>query len=78
MLEIFNEIYLNGDKIKDFEKVIVVPIQKPGKDPNLGISYGPISLLSCILKTLKRLIKLHLEFWLHNQNLLPAVACGEI
>ena len=71
MLEIFNDIYLYSAHIKDFENVVVIPIQKPGKDPNSGSSYRPISLLSCIQKTLERMIKQRIEFWIINHNLLP-------
>ena len=35
------------------KKVIVVSILKPGKDPNRADSYQPISLLSCVFKTLE-------------------------
>lgn len=47
------------------------PILKPGKDPNRADSYRPISLLSCVFKTLERMIKGRLEWWLQKQKFLP-------
>lgn len=64
-------MYLSGCNIDDLKNVIIIPILKPGKDPNCSESYRPISLMSCILKTLERMIKSRLEWWLSNQNLLP-------
>ena len=62
---------MTGNSLDTFKKIIVVPILKSGKDPNRADSYRPISLLSCVLKTLERMIKCRLEWWLHNQKLLP-------
>ena len=71
LLDIFNDIYLSGCNIAELKNVIIIPILKPGKDPDCPESYRPISLMSCILKTLERMIKTRLEWWLINQNLLP-------
>ena len=45
----------------------IIPIPKPGKDPNQGTSHRPISLLSPIMKTLEKIILTEIK---HN---LPAV-----
>ena len=76
LLEIFNEIYLSGANIPQFKNIIVVPILKPGKNPNDASSYRPISLLSCILKTFEHLVKARLEWWVLNRNLLPSCQFG--
>jgi len=34
----------------------IIPIPKPNKDPNLGTSYRPISLLSPIAKTMEKIL----------------------
>ena len=34
----------------------IVPVLKPHKDPNVGASYRAISLLSCLAKTLEKII----------------------
>ncbi|CAG9831098.1 unnamed protein product [Diabrotica balteata] len=58
LLQVFNDIIQNNIVIDSFKNAIVVPIIKSGKDPNVANSYKPISLLSCVFKTLERLIKL--------------------
>lgn len=45
---------------------VVIPILKPGQDPNLSESYRPIVLLSCSFKTLERIIKLRIESFLQG------------
>lgn len=72
LLNIFDQIIIEGNSIIDFKRIIVVPIPKPGKDPKLAEAYRPISLLSCILKTLERMVKIRLDWWLRDQNPLPA------
>lgn len=44
-----------------WRKVNVVFIPKPGKDPDLPKSYRPISLSSFLLKTLERLVDVHIR-----------------
>lgn len=71
LLEIFNAMYLAGDNINHLKNIVIIPILKPGKDPNSPDSYRPISLLSCILKIFERLIRQRLEWWLLSNNFLP-------
>jgi hypothetical protein len=40
-----------------WKQAIIVPILKPGKPANQGLSYRPISLLSPVVKILEHLIK---------------------
>lgn len=71
LLYILDSFYIYGNLPIQLRKVIVIPLSKPGKDPNSSQSYRPISLMSCILKTLERMIKTRLELWLTSENLLP-------
>ena len=56
---------------KDWKIAKVIPINKPGKDPCLPISYRPISLLSAISKLLERVVLSRIEEFLENNNVLP-------
>lgn len=77
LLEIYNSIYSNLHPIPvDWTKYLIVPIIKPGKQPNLESSYRPISLASCILKTYERIIKNRLEFWLEKSKKIPKTQYG--
>lgn len=69
LLNIYNDIWITGSSVDILKQVLVIPIYKPGKDPNVADSYRPISLLSCLLKTFERMIKNRLEWWIHNNNL---------
>lgn len=71
LLQIFNDVWVKGENIDSWKKIVVVPIPKPNKDVNLAESYRPISLLSCIFKTFERMIKNRLEWWLKYKCPLP-------
>jgi hypothetical protein len=48
---------LNTNTIPQIWKLAkIIPIPKPNKDPNLGTSYRPISLLSPIAKTMEKIL----------------------
>ena len=69
LIDIFSNIFFSGEEVKDLKIVKIVPILKPGKKANISSSYRPISLMSCILKTLERIIKHRLEWWLEFNKL---------
>lgn len=76
MLNIFNNWWENQKYIEELKKIVIVLIHKPGKDPSLITSFRPISLMSCILKTFERMIKLRLELYLESNTLLPQSQYG--
>ncbi|KAJ8935686.1 hypothetical protein NQ314_012685 [Rhamnusium bicolor] len=71
LLGIFNDILVYSDIPEPLKKSVVTLIPKPGKDLADGDSHRPITLMSCITKTLERMIKFRLEYWLLKNNLLP-------
>ena len=56
--------------------ITVIPIQKPGKDHSGPNSYRPISLTSCVCKTLERMINDRLIWYLEHNNILTDIQCG--
>jgi hypothetical protein len=54
----------------------VIPILKPGKDPNEPESYRSISLTSCICKIIERMVNKRLIFILEDRGLLPDTQYG--
>ena len=52
--DIFNNIWLTGNFPPSWHDAIVMPIPKPGKDHTDPINYRPISLTSCVCKTLEK------------------------
>nr|CAH7760022.1 unnamed protein product [Callosobruchus chinensis] len=71
LLHIFNDIWVGKKCLNSWKNAIVVPILKPGKNPNLSSSYRPISLLSCVFKTFERLVKQRLDWHLRVHHILP-------
>ena len=56
LLDIYNYIWQTGDFPECWNEAIVIPIPKPGKDHGDPNNYRPISLTSCVCKTLERII----------------------
>ena len=54
----------------------MLPFVKPGKAKNELMSYRPITLLSCLGKTLERIVKKILEFFTESNILLLDSQCG--
>lgn len=65
----YNKIFLEGEPIDVLKTVKVVPILKPGKPINVCNSYRPLSLLTCKLKLLERMIKGRMEWWIDKNQL---------
>lgn len=70
LLEVFNEVWLGSLELSDWRRHVVIPILKPGKDPNVYNSYRPIALSSCICKTFERMIKFRLNWWIETNEIL--------
>ncbi|GBN44823.1 hypothetical protein AVEN_133515-1 [Araneus ventricosus] len=51
LLKLFNRIWLEEFFPVTWRKAIVIPIPKPGKDPQIPTSYRPIALTSCLCKS---------------------------
>ena len=50
LLSIYNDLWLKGDMIPEFKKIVLLPILKLNKPQDSINSYRPISLLPCITK----------------------------
>ena len=74
--DIFNYIWLTGNVPPSWHDAIVVPIPKPGKDHTDPINYRPISLTSCVCKTLERMVNNRLTWLLETNNLLTNIQGG--
>lgn len=76
LLTLYNHSWSTGTYPTLWKQATLIPIQKAGKDPKLSSSYRPISLLSCLGKTMERLINTRLTWWLEHNNLLPSYQLG--
>ncbi|GBM44014.1 putative RNA-directed DNA polymerase from transposon BS [Araneus ventricosus] len=59
-----------------WSRAIVIPILKPGKNPEDPSSYRPIALTSCLCKTLERMINARLIHVLEEKKLLTEFQSG--
>ena len=76
LLDIYNYIWQTGDFPECWNEAIVIPIPKPGKDHSDPNNYRPISLTSCVCKTLERMINDRLVWYLEHNNILSEIQCG--
>ena len=68
MLRIINSSFINTIVPKVWKHAIILPIHKPGKPVSSVASYRPISLLSCFVKVLEKLVANRLNYILENNN----------
>ena len=67
----------NGKQFpKSWKQATIIPIPKPGKNTSYPENYRPIALTSCHCKTLKRIVDLHLVWYLETYNLISNKQCG--
>ena len=71
--DIFNDIWASGEIPECWKEATVISILKPGK--NLS-NYHPISLTSCLSKTMERMINTRLVWFLEKNNILTQYQSG--
>ena len=76
LLNLLNDVWDGGELPAVWSEATVIPIHKPGKDPNCDNSYRPISLTSCLCKTMERIINDRLVYYLESNKLLTALQSG--
>ena len=76
ILNLYNNIWKNGELPTQFTHSIILPFLKEGKDPNNPASYRPISLTSCLCKLLERILTDRLTTHLEKHNLLNPDQAG--
>ena len=59
-----------------YQEATVIPIPKPGKDSKNPSNYRPISLTSCLCKTMERMINTKLVWFLEKNNILTQYQSG--
>jgi hypothetical protein len=76
LLGVYNKIWKTGDFPTGWTEATVIPILKPGKDPNEPKSYHPISLTSCICKVMEENVNRRLQYIIESRKLLPETQFG--
>lgn len=68
LLDTMNEVWRSSNIPPEWKEGLVIPIPKPGKDLTKTDGYRPITLLSCMGKTLERMINRRLSTELERQG----------
>ena len=76
LLDIFNDIWASGEIPECWKEATVIPIPKPGKDSKNLSNYRPISLTSCLCKTMERIINTRLVWFREKNNILTKYQSG--
>jgi len=72
LLDIYKEIWNNGDFLSHWREATIIPIPKAGKDLSDPGNYCPIALTSCICKTFERMVNAKLAWYLEYHAILIA------
>ena len=76
LLNLFNDSF-NGATIPQvWRNATIIPLLKKGKPPSALSSYRPVSLTSCLVKTLERVIAERLYFYVESKKLLSDRQAG--
>ena len=70
LLDIFNKTWQEGILPQIWREATMIPIHKKGKAKTEASSYRSISLTSCIVKVLERIINTRLKWFLESEQLL--------
>lgn len=76
ILAVFNQVWRCSYFDWRWKMAIVIPIPKPGKDHSDATNYRPISLTSCLCKTLEKMINWRLVEYLEYNKLFCDIQCG--
>jgi Reverse transcriptase (RNA-dependent DNA polymerase) len=70
ILNSFNQIWPTGEFPDDWRTATVIPVAKPGKNPELAENYRPRALTSCLCKLLERMVNARLVWFLEKNHLI--------
>lgn len=76
LLEIFNLSWKQGQVPQCWREATMIPILKRGKNKSKAQSYRPISLTSCVCKTLERIINQRLQLYLETESVIVPEQAG--
>ncbi|XP_070182474.1 uncharacterized protein [Littorina saxatilis] len=76
LLDIFNLSWKEGQVPQVWKEATIIPIHKKGKDKKKAPSYRPISLTSCVVKTMERMVNQCLLWYLEKEDILAPEQAG--
>ena len=76
LLDIFNLSWKQGQVPQCWKEARMIPVLKKGKNKIKPDSYRPISLTSCVCKTMERIINQRLQWYLESEDVIPPEQAG--
>ncbi|KAK7093030.1 hypothetical protein V1264_008689 [Littorina saxatilis] len=76
LLDIYNLSWKQGQVPQCWREATMIPILKRGKNKSKAQSYRPISLTSCVCKTMERIINQRLQLYLETQSIIAPEQAG--
>ena len=70
LVQIFYDIWWSNNFPKHWLEAIIIPITKPRKDHSNPTNYHSIALISCVCKTMERMVNARLIWYLEKQHIL--------
>jgi len=75
-VQLFNKIWKEGKMSKSWKSALILPFNKPGKDPNNVGNYRPIALTSHLCKWMEKILVQRLNYALEHRGLLAPYQSG--
>ncbi len=76
LLDIFNPSFSTGKSPQVWTIAIILPLKKAGKPPGRIFSYRPVSLTSCVAKTLEKILRNRLYYLAETRDWLCTEQAG--
>lgn len=76
LLKIYNNRWINSSFPDIWKQTTIIPVPKPEKDNSDPENYRPISLTSCLCKTMERMINDRLMWYMQENKLITDLQCG--
>ena len=76
LLQLYNASFDGASIPQVWRNAIIIPLLKRGKSPSSLSSYRPVSLTSCLVKTMERMIANRLYFIVESGNMISKLQAG--
>ncbi|KAK7113996.1 hypothetical protein V1264_000134 [Littorina saxatilis] len=76
LLGIFNLSWRQGQVPQCWKEARMIPVLKKGKNKTKTLSYRPISLTSCVCKTMERIVNQRLQLYLESESIIVPEQAG--
>ena len=76
LLDIFNLSWKQGQVSQCWREATMIPVLKKGKNKTKVLSYRPISLTSCVCKTMEHIVNQRMQLYLESESIIVPEQAG--